>query len=249
MNPEPKGFMTIRTLSITLLSGFFIAACGGGPDKVISGKYSLFELPADRDAPDAIEFRPGGSCLIDSGERTGILGKYRASANGRLKIAAESGMWKDYTCKYELHKITLVLDPDEETSLIYVRLPEGPHPEFTEILGTFFAHTDLGDSAGEITADHKFRDHLRYVDHERHTYEEAEIDGKCTYADGVVTYLPEKSDAPQQEKYMRDFIVKRDAKGLWLVDPFHDEVICQTPVTDLSLPPPPDGYGKETVSP
>jgi hypothetical protein len=234
--------MNIRTLATAFLFALSITGCERGKEKTITGKFSLSESPSDTDAPDAIEFRPDGSCLVDSGERTGIPGKYHVSPDGHLSISTNAGSHTGYTYQYQLLKHTLVLSPNENVSLIYVRLPEGLHPQFTEIVGIFQMHTDLGDSATEITADDKFRVHLRSLVPEEHTYYDISMDGKCSYAKGVVTYVPEHSDAPQQDKYLRDFIVKRDAKGLWGVDPFHDTVVCETPGTDLSLPPPPKGY-------
>jgi hypothetical protein len=108
----------------------------------------------------------------------------------------------------------------------------------------FQMHNDVGDAAGEITAEHKFRGHYHDLVAEDHTYFDIYIDGKCTYADGIVTYLPEHSNLPHQDKYLRDFIVRRDKDGLWIVDQFHDTVSCQTPAANLDLPPPPAGYQK-----
>ena len=236
--------MTIRMLATTLLIGVLITACGGSADKALIGKFSLFEHPSDTDAPDAIEFRPDGSCLVESGERTGIPGKYHTDPDGHLRIEADTGTKTEYTYKYQVLKYTLVLSQDDNPSLFYVRLTNGSHPQFSEIVGTFHVHTDLGDSAGEITADYKFRQHLKNLVAEEHTYYDIYIDGKCSYSDGVVTYVPEHSNAPQQDKYLREFIVKRDASGLWDIDPFHDTVICETPTTTLDLPSPPEGYRK-----
>jgi hypothetical protein len=70
------------------------------------------------------------------------------------------------------------------------------------------------------------------------------MDGTFSYSNGIVTYLPEHSDAPQQDKYLRDFIIKRDGKGLWQIDAYHDSIICERPVSNLDLPPVPDGYHK-----
>jgi hypothetical protein len=220
---QPPNIMNRRALAIAVVIGFFITACGGGAGKTISGKFLLFEHPRDADAPDAIEFRSDGSCIVDAGERTGILGKYHAYPNGSLKIDADTGTQTEYTYNYR---------------------PEGPHPQFAEIVGIFRAHSDLGDSAGEITADHRFRDHLQDLVPEEHVYYDINIDGKCSYSNGVVTYVPEHSNAPQQDKYLRDFIVKRDGRGLWIVDPFHDTVLCETPATNLDLPSPSNGYRK-----
>jgi len=234
--------MTHRILPTVLLLALLLAGCGREAAVAPNGKYLLAERPTEVDAPNAIEFRPDGSCLVDAGERTGIAGKYHVNRDGTLKIEADTGTKTEYTYHYQLLKYTLVLSQDEDTTLYYVRLPDGPHPRYDEIVGIFQAHNDLGDSAGELAADYTFRSHLLNLPPGEHTYYDISMDGKCTYADGVVTYIPEHSNAPQQDKYLRDFIVKRDAKGLWVIDPFHDAVLCETPATSLDLPPPPKGY-------
>jgi hypothetical protein len=241
---SPLNYLNIRTLAIAWLLGCFFTTRGIGADKAISGKFWLSEHAVGENALDAVEFRPDGTCLVDDGERTGILGKYHADSDGGLRIEAEAGGRKAYSYKYQLLKYTLVLSNDDKESLYYVRLPQGPHPQFAEILGIFYVHTELGDCAGESTADHKFRDHLHEFVLEDHTYYDVSIDGTFSYGDGVLTYLPEHSNDPQPVKYSRDFIVNRDAKGLWQVDPFHDTIVCETPALNLDLPPPPVGYRK-----
>jgi len=238
----PATSMT-NTMPIGILSlGLFLAACGKWEETKIDGKFLLSDRPAEADAPDAITFRPEGSCVFDDGERRGAAGKYLADAAGHIKIEADAGPRKKYKYRYKLLRYTLVLSDDDGNSLYYVRPAEGPHPSFNEILGIFSAHNDLGDTKGEITEDHHFRAHLLTLNAEDHTFYEISMDGSCNYEDGVVTYLPEHSDDPQADKYVRDFIVKRDEKGLWIIDPLHDSLLCETPATNLELPPPPGGY-------
>jgi hypothetical protein len=80
-----------------------------------------------------------------------------------------------------------------------------------------------------------------------HTYHDIYMDGICSYADGIVTYTPENSKMPKEDeeyKYFRDFIVRRDKDGLWIVDPFHDTISCQAPAANMDFSPPPAGYRK-----
>lgn len=237
--------MNVRPPIVLLFFGLLSAGCGNA-DKAsnnqLAGKFFLAECPTGSVAPDSIEFRADGTCLVDAAGRTGVAGKYEVSEDERLTIEADVGAWKEFNAPCELLNYTLTLEPSGETELIYVRMPDGPRPPFSEILGTFSMHNDSGDSAGEITGDHKFREHLHDLDSDEHTYYDIHIDGTCSYSNGIVTYLPENSDAPQPDKYLRDFIIKRDAKGLWQIDPYHDRILCEQPATNLDLPPVPSGY-------
>jgi hypothetical protein len=237
--------MNARPLIILLLLGLLGAGCGNSskaPNNQLAGKFFLSECPTGSVAPDAVDFRADGTCLVDAAGRAGVAGKYEVSEDDHLTIEADVGAWKEFNAPYELLNYTLTLQPSDETTLIYVRMPDGSRPQFSEILGTFALHSDLGDSAGEITADHKFREHLHDFMADDHTYYDIHMDGSCSYSNGIVTYVPEHSDAPQQDRYLRDFIIKRDASGLWQIDEFHDAIVCEPPATNLDLPPIPTGY-------
>jgi hypothetical protein len=231
-----RAFIAIFLLATTLCS------FGSDDHKEFRGKFLLFSKPVGSDAPDVIEFRPDGKCILEANGTSNIAGTYLADVDGTLRIKSETASPYAYKFKYQLQNYTLILVQNDKEALFYVRPPDGPHPKFDDILGTFDMHNDLGDSAGEITAAHTFRDHLHDLVPDDHTYYDIYIDGKCTYAGGVVTYVPEHSNAPEQDKYLRDFIVKRDEKGLWIIDPFHDAVVCELPATNLDLPPVPQGY-------
>ena len=218
------------------------SGCGTKAHNELAGKFLLFNQPIGSDAPDAIEFRPDGSCIFEADGTTNIISKFMTDGEGKLKIEAQAIFRPAYEFKYELHTYTLVLSQDGKEDLYYVRPPDAPHPRFDDILGIFGMHNDLGDSEGEITAGHTFRDHLHDLVPDDHTYYDISIYGKCTYADGVVTYFPELSNAPEQDKYLRDFIVKHDEKGLWVIDPYHDSIVCELAATNLDLPPVPQGY-------
>jgi hypothetical protein len=236
-----RTFQTLAFVALICLT----TSCGSGTGTgAISGKFLLSEHPKDVDALDSIDFQHDGNCIVDSGERTGIPGKFHFYSGGGLSIEVETGIHAKYTYNYQMLKYTLLLSKDTNPTLYYVRMPEGAHPQFAEITGIFHAHNDLGDSSGEITTNYKFRDHLHNLVPDEHVYYDVNIDGICSYSNGVVTYLPEHSNAPQQDKYLRDFIVRRDENGLWIVDPFHDTLLCESPATNLDLPPPPNGYRK-----
>jgi hypothetical protein len=142
---------------------------------------------------------------------------------------------------YRLLNLTLRVSQPGGSDLIYVLLPPPPHPTDADIVGAYRAHSDLGDTAGELSRDHKFREHLIDLMQDR-TYYEIEMEGTYTYVDGVITYYPEHSTAPQPDKYIRDFVIRKERTCLWVVDPFNDVPLCQTPVRNLDLPPPPAGY-------
>lgn len=237
--------MSDKLLTTMILSlSLFIGGCGREAENRLKGKFLLFEHPEGVDTPDAIEFSSNGACLRDVGDNRHIAAKYQIDREGRLVIVADTSTTTTYTYQYQLLNHTLKLAGDDLT-LFYVRPPESQHPRFEEIVGTFGMHSDLGESAGQITSDHKFREHLHNFVPDDHAYYDIHMDGTCSYGDGVVTYLPEHSNAPQKDKYLRDFIIKRDASGLWIIDPFHDSIVCQTPATNLDLSPPPEGYQKE----
>lgn len=236
--------MTARPLTILLLFGLFSIGCGNRgklPGNGFAGKFLLSERPLGAEVLDAIEFHPDGTCLVDIDERNGVAAKYETS-DGHLRIETDGTSQKEYAYPYQLLNYTLTLQQNDGTRLIYVRMPGGPRPQFKEILGIFGMHNELGDTAGEITADYKFRDHLHDLIPDDHTYYDIHMDGTCSYSNGVVTYVPEHSDAPQQDKYLRDYIIKRDTNGLWQIDPFHDTVVCAPPASNFDLPPIPSGY-------
>jgi hypothetical protein len=221
-----------------------LLVCGFGtkPYNELAGRFILYSQPVGSDAPDAIEFRPDGSCIFEADETTNIVSKYQVDGEGNLTIDAAAIFRSAYKFKCQFHKYTLVLSQDGKDDLYYVRPPGVPHPKFDDVLGIFGMTNEMGSSATGITADHTFRAHLHDLVPEDHTYYDIYIDGKYTYADGVGTYMIEHSNAPEQDKYVRDFIVKRDEKGLWIIDPYHDAVACQPAATNLDLPPVPTGY-------
>jgi len=252
MTPNGKYWLiTLRKLALTFSLGVLLSGCGRLGGRSLTGKYLLYNHPEDIDAPDLIEFHPDGTCAIDAGDESGLQAKYHSYPFDRLTIEATAGDRKKYGYKYQLLKYTLILTSGEEDPLYYVRAPDGPHPEFSEITGLFGAHSDLGNSAGEITADRTFKIHVLSLVAEDRTYYDITMDGKCTYVDGIVTYYPEHNTESRPDKYVRDFIVKRDTKGIWLIDPFHDNLLLETPATNFDLPPPPNGYrnGNDPPSP
>jgi hypothetical protein len=44
--------------------------------------------------------------------------------------------------------------------------------------------------------------------------------------------------------FQRDVAIKHDEKGLWVIDPMHDDLSLETPAKNLDLPPPPPQYSK-----
>ena len=76
------------------------------------------------------------------------------------------------------------------------------------------------------------------------SYRDFHLTTKWTYADGISTSNLEDSDLPTEVCYVysRDFISKRDAKGIWSVDTTSGNDVCEVPVDKLELPPPPAGF-------
>ncbi len=57
-----------------------------------------------------------------------------------------------------------------------------------------------------------------------------------------MTYLPDKPLGSQEDVFIKDALAKHDAKGLWVIDPYDDVLLLETPAKDLNFPPPPAGY-------
>jgi hypothetical protein len=232
---------------LTILIAFIIACvnpnpCLAGPDDRFTGKYLLFERPADVEALDGIEFLATGICRVDQDDRAKLAATYHTTEDGRIFIESKETKKPVYEYRYESLKQTIIFSAAENVALIYAHPSDEPHPKFAELVGIFLMHSDAGDSATEITADSHFRAHLHDLVPENHTYFDIVMDGRCTYSDGVVTYLIEHSNAPQRDKYIRDFILKRDDSGVWELDPIADMVSRATPCSTLDLPPVPKGY-------
>ena len=214
---------------------------GIGIDERLIGRFLLAERPVGPWVPDDIEFHADGSCTIDNDERSGTTGRCQVHPNGQLSVASGKTPRDSFTNAYRLLNYTLQVSQTGGSDLLYVRAPRPPHPTKADILGIYWAHSALGDAGTELSADHTFR--VRSVDlMPDHTYYEIQMAGAYVYEDGVIAYFPERSNAPQKDRYIRDFVVKREKNCLWIVDPFHDTLLCETPATNLDLPPPPPGY-------
>lgn len=192
--------------------------------------------------PDAINFETNGTCILGADGLTNIQANYQTVSGGYLQIKTSGASHRTYYYKYQLGTYVMVLSQYGMDDLYYVRCPEPPHPKYEDILGTFAAHNELGDTVGDMLADHTFHDHLHDLDNENRVYYDFFISGTCTYSNGVITYWPTNSNATEHDRYFRDFIVKRDEKGLWQIDMFHDSILCETAASNLDLPPPPRGY-------
>ena len=220
-------------------------ADGAGENGALTGRFVLFMHRIGSKPPDAIVFNRDGSCLVEMGGRTGVAGTYRASPDGVFTLTTGKNPQPILSGKYQRKKYALRLFPDEPTELFYVRWPlsaDKPHPPEREVLGKQTSHSRFGTMAQELTADHHFEARARDLLEEYRVYYEYEMRGTFSYADGIVTYRPSFSTALERVDYLRDFVVGRDEKCLWIVDPMIDELTCVTRASNLDIGPPPAGW-------
>jgi hypothetical protein len=187
-------------------------------------------------------FEADGRCLVDIGTRTGVPARCLSGLDGELRIEEVSTQATILEGKIRLSEYVLHIVRPDHSEVPYVRCPQGSHPSEAEILGPYRAHSDLGDTVQELFADHRFRSHNRDLVPEDHTYFEYWMEGTYSYSDGVITYLPGAAGSPHKLDYLRDFVAKRDDQCVWLVDPLHDNLLCQQRAKNLDLPPSPEGY-------
>jgi hypothetical protein len=205
------------------------------------GRFLLSERSAGPWVPDDIQINADGSCAIHADRRPrGSLG-CQIHPDGTMTFDSRGLLPDAFTGAYRLLDYTLRVSPPGGSDLIYVLRSPPPYPTDADIVGVYRAHSSSGDAATELASNHTFRVHLMNLMPD-HTYIEIEMDGTYTYTDGVITYYPEHSTAPQRDKYIRDFVIRKEKACLWIVDPFNDVPLCQTPVPNLDLPPPPAGY-------
>jgi hypothetical protein len=142
----------------------------------------------------------------------------------------------------------LTLKDSDGTNTFFVLPPEPPYPKAEDMIGMYLLKRDSGDFADVVVyrrnADHTGEALYRIISKEQRTYRDFHLVTKWTYADGISTYTLESSDLPEEfrYKYSRDFISKRDEKGIWSLDTSTGEYLCEVPVDKLELPPPPAGY-------
>jgi len=213
----------------------------------LAGHYLLIEHDKDIDALDGIEFHPDGTCKVDYGGSTGVSGTYNLGGDGNLTITLDNSS-QAFTYAVKRQKVSMVLSRGDHVQLYYALLPDSPPPfTFNDVVGIVDTSNSLGDYATEITAAHRFRDHIRYFDPQAHTYFDLYTSGTCAFANGIVTYWPEQSLGTQAVDFIKDVLVKHGANGLWVIDPFDDTLLRETHAKDLNFPAPPDGY--HSVSP
>jgi hypothetical protein len=257
----------------SILAAFLLPVAAFGADSTpdpgpaaVTGTFVLIEHVKGVEAADRIAFHPDGSCVLDLDGRKGLTGSYNADADGNLSLVADGGKTA-LSYHFKRGKVGLVLSHDGDDDLYYGLLPDyPPRLQFSDLVGSFSCDDENGDSVTTITPDHKFSVHLRQLTTvaaapsgivstiaswfnggANKVYYDIAIDGTCSYADGVTTYIVEHyagSQPPDQS--LSDVVIKRDDKGLWIIDPYHDKVICQPPAANLDLPAPPAGYDKAT---
>jgi hypothetical protein len=217
-------------------------------NKIPAGKYYVETFMGDKDSIDTIEFLPDGKCIIDLGDGAGGLsGSYHGISDGRLTL--EYGNPKIVrSFKAALEKRTLTLTEGDHLEASFVPRPNPPYAKAEDLLGIFMSKRESGDfsevAVYRRTADHKGEALFRYLSSKDHTYRDFHLTIKWTYADGISIYTLEASDLPTESRYKfsRDFIVKRDEKGIWSIDTLTGDDLCEVQVDKLELPPPPPGF-------
>jgi hypothetical protein len=257
----------MKSYLVSSLSAFFLPIAAlhadespGSTSATLSGTYVLVEHPKGVEAPDRIAFHPDGSCAVDMDGQNGVAGKYHTDADGNLTIERGGGN-PNLTYHFNREKITLILSNENQDDFYYGLLPDHPpHIGFSDLVGIVSCHNEAGDSVAEITPDHRFHDRLHELScapgsaawlaaapQDRVCYD-LDLDGTCSYSGGVISYVVEHCRGSTQDQSLADVVIKHDDKGLWLIDPYHDKVICQPPAKTLDLPPPPPGYREVTTS-
>jgi len=241
----PIAFLAMkRPRRSLLLSAFLLflwtgAALALDPPK---GKYILADRQEGVKVLDAIDFQPNGVCLVAANGHTDLKGTYSLDDDGLLTIVAPEASPSTYQYTFRYFPNSMVLTTKDGDEFNYAVPPAGPHPKENEIIGIFLAHTELGDALTEIDADHTFRIHLHQYDNDEHTFVDVAMDGAWTYRDGIVDYHPKNQASTIKLEYLRDFLTKRDDKGLWCIDAYLHNEACMVPVEKFELPDPPAGY-------
>jgi hypothetical protein len=240
---------------LSIATGLVAALSAEASAGSLSGTYELVEHYKGVEAPDRIEFRADGSCVMDLDGAHGAVGKYHADSSS-LTIDPGGGS-AALTYQYRLGTFNLVLSKGGQDDLYYGKLPaERPHVQFTDLTGMYSCHNEAGDSVCQVTANHEFHIKLRELScvpwsaqwlaggAAGRVYNDVFVDGTCSYADGVTFYKVEHYQGPEEDQSVADVVIKRDNTGLWVVDAYRDKVVCQPVTTSMDLPPPPFGYSK-----
>jgi hypothetical protein len=252
------GVLKFKYWIVSAAALFFLPVAAFAADAgALSGTYVLVEHFKGVEAADRIAFHADGSCVLEIDGQSGVAGKYQVDPDGKLTINPGGGK-PVLAYHYSRGKITLILSRQNDEDLYYGLLPDQPpHLQFSDIVGIVTCHNEAGDSVCEITADHKFRVRLHDLSvapgiagwisagPQGHVCYDVSMDGTCSYADGVTTYAVEHCDAAPPDQSLADVVIKRDEKGLWLIDCYHDQVICQPWGTKFELPAAPWGYKLE----
>lgn len=226
----------LLVLSIGLWTGSALAL---DPPK---GRYLLADRQEGAKVLDGIDFQPNGVCVADANGHAGLKGSYALDDDGLLTLTIPEATPGTYQYTFRYFPTSMVLTDKEGNEIYYAVPPAAPHPKEAEVIGMFFSHTELGDAVTDLAADHTFRIHIHQYDNDEHTFVDIAMDGAWTYKDGVVEYRPKNQASPIKLEYVRDFMIKRDDKGLWCIDPYLHNTTCMSPVEKFELPDPPQGY-------
>jgi hypothetical protein len=239
--------LMVTTLFLLVLCCLRPARSADEEPKLIGKFYSEMFYGAEGSI-DIIEFLPNGECVIDMSDGSGgMTGSYRGIADGKLSLEFGNPR-RAHTYKAALKRSILTLTDSRGAESVFVSQPNPPHPKIEEIIGTYRGQRDNGDTM-EIFVYKRTPDHMgevlfRVLSKTRHIFRDFHIIVKWTYANGISLNTLETSDLPPEFRYVhsRDFISKRDQKGLWTVDTASSDIMCETPADKLELPPVPEGF-------
>ena len=238
-------FVTMKRPHHSSLLLAFLLCLGAGTVLALDppkGKFILADRAEGTKVLDAIDFQPEGKCVVASHGHTDLKGTYSMDEDGLLTIVAPEASPATYEYTFRYFPTSMILTTKDGDEFNYAIPPAAPHPKESEVTGMFLVHTELGDALTELSADHTFRIHLHQYDNDEHTFVDIAMDGNWTYSDGIVEYRPKNQVSPLKFEYVRDFMTKRDDKGLWCIDAYLHNEACMVPVEKFELPNPPAGY-------
>lgn len=238
----------IPVLLSAVLGGALAQSDGQG--KELAGKYYIETLPLLEGSVDTIEFLPKEKCLVTFGDKPEpVSGSYHGITDGMLTV--EFGDPKTVlSYKAVVVKGALMLTDNSDQKLYFALRPAPPWPKAQDLMGTYHVKRDEGDFIVDYvytrTGDRIVKTIMRVLSKADHTYQEFHLTQEWEYADGISVYRVTKDDLPPEAHWVlsRDFISKRDEKGIWSLDTSTGEYVCEVPVDKLELPAPPVGYQK-----
>ncbi|MEN3941607.1 hypothetical protein WJU23_09975 [Prosthecobacter sp. SYSU 5D2] len=212
----------------------------------LEGKFVLSVKPFHDDAYDAIEFLPDGNCILHNKD-TGVAGSFKLYSEERLMIEQRSFVNEAKIFKMRLTDNLLILDQgDDKRELRYIKIPKGPHPSSTDLVGTtkysVTYKTHQLENVAHLSADFTYSLKMRVLWPENQTYLEFTEEGTWKCSNGIVTYRVNKTNSPWLNHYYRELYLKAGPQGLTFLDAIKEAIAVAPAVTTMELPAAPSGY-------